>query len=92
MKDHFRAGDHVKHGPSGESWVLACDEERGRVMPAGWPESMADAADCTLTKAATERERRDMLTRVAASRSDGPSYRRSLASHQLTLLREPPTP
>lgn len=61
----FRAADCVHHGPSGEDWVLAVDEESGRVMPAGWPESMAEAEDCTLIKAATEAERAEMLTNFA---------------------------
>ena len=37
----FRAGDHVKHAPTGEEWELACDEERGEVMPSGWPMGIA---------------------------------------------------
>lgn len=66
----FRAGDKVHHGPSGEDWILAVDEERGEVIPAGWPESFAKAAECTLIDAATDGERRSMLEQVAESRSD----------------------
>lgn len=81
----FRAADVVKHAPSGETWVLACDQDREYVIAAGWPETMAKAADCTLVTAASDVERLAMLTR-ASSRSPGhgSSYRRSLAQHQLT--------
>jgi len=57
----LRAADVVKHGPTGEEWVLACDEERGEVMPCGWPMSIAKANDCTLVESATEYERESML-------------------------------
>lgn len=57
----FRAGDHVKHGPSGEEWELACDEERGEVMPSGWPMCIAKAEHCTLIKSATDEKRAEVL-------------------------------
>jgi hypothetical protein len=57
----FRAADIVHHAPSGEDWVLAVDEENGRVQPCGWPPTMADAKDCTLTTPATDAHRREML-------------------------------
>jgi len=66
----FRAGDTVHHSPSGEDWLLAVDEERGRVQPAGWPCSMAEAADCHLIKAASDEERLAMLTECMAMRDD----------------------
>lgn len=84
----FRAGDHVSHGPSGERWVLACDQHDADVIPAGWPESLAKAADCRLLRAATDAERLDMLRTVAEGRSPGYSYRRSVATQQLQALRE----
>ena len=58
----FVAGDVVRHGPTGEEWVLACDEERGEVMPCGWPMCIAKAADCVLVTAATNTARAQMLT------------------------------
>lgn len=57
----FVAGDVVRHGPTGEEWILACDEERGEVMPCGWPMCIAKSQDCALVKAATEDERSAML-------------------------------
>jgi hypothetical protein len=84
----YRAGDTVKHTPSGEEWTLACDEEDGRVVPAGWPESTGAAYDCTLIRAATNIERLEMLRRVAfASNNYGASYRTSLALEQFTKER-----
>jgi hypothetical protein len=78
----FRAADVVAHGPSGETWVLACDEFSDSVWPAGYPETRAAATDCTLITPATDAERVDMLTRAAAI--TGADYRRRLAAHQLT--------
>lgn len=53
MGEHrFRCGDTVKHGPSDETWEVAyADYERGKMSWAGWPEGMADIADCTLVEA-----------------------------------------
>ena len=81
----FRAGDVVHHVPSGEDWILACDEAYGRVHPMGWPESCARASDCRLCTAASDKHRLDVLRTVAESRrafGDG-DYRPRLAAHQL---------
>lgn len=80
----FRAGDTVKHGPSGETWGLACDEDHGEVVCCGWPETQAQASDCTLVEAASDEERAETLRSVAAIRPDrGYSYRQSLGAYQL---------
>ena len=63
----FRAGDTVYHTPSGENWILAGDEENGRVQPCGWPECMAEAKDCQLMAAATDEQRLAMLTDWAST-------------------------
>lgn len=61
-------GDHVKHGPTGEEWVVAY--VRGdRLAWCGWPEGEAALADCTLTKKATP-ERRDALLQEMATLGD----------------------
>jgi hypothetical protein len=78
----FRAGDHVHHSPSTENWVLACDEVRGEVVCAGWPETTAKATDCTLLKAATDEQRAEML--LSCSHHDG--LRGSRARAQLATL------
>lgn len=44
----FKAGDTVKHAPTGETWLLIRDEQHGKVFPGGWPATMANASDCTL--------------------------------------------
>lgn len=62
----FSAADIVHHAPSGEDWVLAVDEENGRIQPCGWPPTMADAKDCTLTTPATAEHRIAMLQEWAA--------------------------
>lgn len=46
----FMAGDTVRHGPTGETWYLARDEEDGYVYPGGWPASRAKASDCTIIR------------------------------------------
>ncbi len=66
----FLAGDFVHHGPSGEDWVLACDEEKGEVMPSGWPMCIAKASDCTLQQKATPEQRLDILKTWAAPHPD----------------------
>lgn len=81
----FRAGDTVKHGPTGETWVLACDEEHNEVIPAGWPETCAFAADCTLVEAADDESRIAMLRQAVR----GPGVRAHVALRQLAALAPP---
>ncbi len=85
----FRAGDSVKHAPSGETWVLACDQQDNDVLPAGWPETLGHATHCRLVKAATDEQRLSMLRAVADSRPDhggGSSHRQRLAAAQLAAI------
>lgn len=81
----FRAGDVVKHGPTGETWTLANDEENGRVSPAGWPCCLAEAKDCELVKASGDAERVATLLHWALMALDGGEYdhRVSTAKHQI---------
>ncbi len=83
----FQAGDAVFHRPSGETWLLACDEEGGEVICCGWPESYAKASDCELKRKATAEERLEILTSVSKSRGDygGQSHRARRAAYQLSL-------
>jgi hypothetical protein len=78
----LRAGDVVRtlREPI-EDWVLACDEDRGRIMPAGWPSTIVDACEVELVTAATDEERERMLQDCAAMTEPDP--RRSLAQRQL---------
>jgi hypothetical protein len=66
----FRAGDTVKHHPSGELWGLIVDEWDGNVVPGGWPQTRARAADCELVELATDEERIKVLKECAASRHE----------------------
>lgn len=81
----FHAGDVVRHAPSGETWRLACDEDRGSVMPLGWPESRVHARECTMVKAASYEERLATLRGVIGGAGDT-GYRGALAREQLAIL------
>lgn len=85
----YRAGDVVKHNPSGETWTLATDEEDGRVYWCGWPpDGSGMASDCTLVEGASLLERIDTLRRVSKSRGDhGEVFGITLRARQ-TLHRE----
>ena len=80
---YFRAGDTVHNQPSGEDWVLACDEYQEHVMPAGWPESREKVSDCELIEAASDELRLQMLKDASA----GSGVRADLAQRQLTAER-----
>ena len=57
-------GDHVKHGPTGETWLVAF-VEGDRLAWCGWPPGLADLADCTLVQKATPGEREKLLASMA---------------------------
>lgn len=81
----MRAGDTVKHGPTGETWYLGgADMKRDEVYPCGWPETIAKASDCTLVKAATDEEHWKLVEEIAA-KDHSPDVR---VSHCKELLRE----
>jgi hypothetical protein len=80
----LRAGDEVLHRPSGEKWLLACDEVRGEIICCGWPETFARASDCELLEAATDEQRLSILQQV--SRGAGSDTRGSRAQRQLEGL------
>jgi hypothetical protein len=72
--------DHVRHIPTGEEWLVAC--VRGdKLSWCGWPEGMADLADCELTKKATNEERDKLLRDLAAI--GGSDHRCHYAQHRL---------
>jgi hypothetical protein len=81
----FRAGDIVRHKPSGEEWVLAVDEDGGWLSPAGWPDTIVRPFECELVTAATDAERLKFLRQVARSRDDrgGSDRRARIAQRQL---------
>ena len=90
----FRAGDVVKHLPTGEEWILASVSPTGMdVSPAGWPESLAPASDCELVEAATDEQHRTFLLQVLAGNKGGSNreawaFRNLLALHSDEVLDE----
>lgn len=58
-------GDVVRHGPTGEEWIVAC-VQGDRLSWCGWPEGMAALADCTLVRKATPEDRDKLLREMAA--------------------------
>jgi hypothetical protein len=57
-----RAGDHVLHGPTGETWLVAwADPATDDLAWLGWPDGIARLSDCTRTKAASDEEHQQTL-------------------------------
>lgn len=79
MSDAFRAGDTVKHRPSGEQWWLGAADGH-YVYPNGWPPTEGKAADCELVHAATDDEHRSMVRKWIDKHRGGDRFdrRRSL--------------
>ena len=74
----MRAGDHIKHRPSGETWVVAY-AEGDDVCAFGWPHSIARRSDCEMVKSVSEAEHRAMLIELSGlSDSRGVRARRAL--------------
>lgn len=83
-----RAGDVVKHLPSGETWMVAGAYENGDILCAGWPCSLARKGDYEITHRATDAEHLDMLHKCAAMRPDsGYDPRKSLAMDVLAKMK-----
>lgn len=88
----FRAGDVVRHKPSGEEWVVAAISPRGPwLYPAGWPESRASIQECEMVKPATDAENVRMLLKAASSPSDtsrrGAAFSNLVDLHDASALR-----
>ena len=83
-ESRLRAGDTVKHGPSGETWLLAVDQFGDDVAPLGWPETIAKAADCEIVKRASDKERRQRLVKSSEIR-EPMDIRRMQARSQLNI-------
>jgi hypothetical protein len=61
--------DHVRHGPTGETWLVA--RVHGEYLyPCGWPPSRADLHDCTLVKKASPAERQKLLQELATGQGE----------------------
>ncbi|ULQ45931.1 hypothetical protein JN531_012560 [Flagellatimonas centrodinii] len=60
-QEKIEVADAVKHGPTGEEWIVARVTDQ-HVYPAGWPPCRADRSDCTLIQKATNEQRARMLS------------------------------
>ncbi len=80
----IRCGDHVHHGPTDETWVVAwADYETGDLAWCGWPNGMARLADCTLVKAASDAEHLERLQGVLGSGDSRANRARRMYSSSL---------
>lgn len=80
-------GDVVRHLPTGETWIVAC-VSNGKLSWCGWPEGMADLADCVLVEKATPEQRATLLVDLAAM--SGSDHRKSFALGILAQTSEAP--
>lgn len=78
----FRAADRVFHRLTGETWILAIDQFGKNVSPCGWPETIAEASDCILIKAATDEQRITQLMYSLEIKSSS-DVRKCMAANQL---------
>lgn len=65
-------GDIVYNHHSGETWVVAFVDHRKYLAWMGWPCGLADLADCTLIKKATEQERLELIHALAIMQEPDP--------------------
>lgn len=75
MAGAIDTADHVKHGPTGEEWLVA-RITGAHVCPCGWPPTRAALGDCTLTYKATDAERTKLLHELAAGQSEHAAWAR----------------
>ena len=90
MAETFRAGDVVKHIPTGETWTVAYHDGDWLAWY-GWPEGETRAANCELVRAATDAQHRAALEEWAREhRTDSGRLDRRcvVARRQLFLLNE----
>lgn len=74
-----RCADHVRHRPSGETWVVAWCEGDDLAW-CGRPNGIGRTSDCELTYRASEAEHRALVRQVASvDDSRGPRARRLYA-------------
>ena len=74
----IRTGDHVAHGPTGETWVVA-HVDGDRLAWCGWPSGEAMLEDCVLIRRSTDDEHLSLLQELAKS-SDGKRSSRARAA------------
>lgn len=75
-------GDHVRHGPTGEDWVVRY--VRGdRLAWCGWPPGEANLSDCALIRKATPEER--VAAQVEVARQRGAFGERTMSDRDAVL-------
>jgi hypothetical protein len=79
MEPTIDTGDHVRHEPTGESWVVAC-VQGDKLSWCGWPEGMAELKDCTLILKVDEEKRLALLQQIAASGGNDHRVRYAIAA------------
>jgi hypothetical protein len=80
----YRAGDVVRHLALDQEWLLACDEEHGRIAACGWPESWNRVEEVELVLEASDQDRLERLRETAAMK--GNDSRSEAARRQLAAL------
>jgi hypothetical protein len=78
-------GDTVRHGPSGEEWVVAY-VSGDHLVCCGWPQTSALLSDCILLEKATAEERSKRLAEMASiseSDSRGDHARRTIENERV---------
>jgi len=83
----MRAGDTVLHHPSGEKWLLAY-RDGDFVSWCGYPEGTARVEDCTVVKACTDEEHRQMLESWAKKGMTQNDHRRTTCLRLLEALNQ----
>lgn len=79
-------GDHVRHEPSGETWIVAYVANE-LLCACGWPCTLVPINECTLTVKASREARRELLLQLTDGQGDDPRRahaRRALASSEWT--------
>lgn len=69
METTIDTGDHVRHQPTGEEWVVAY-VKGNRLAWCGWPPGEAILSDCVLLEKATESKRSELLRTMAECGDD----------------------
>lgn len=87
----FKAGDVVKHRPTGETWSLIEDEKDGWVTPGGWPPSQGRAVDCKLVKSETPDPLREPGFTEDSRSSGGPAWLRAQAAEKEEMAHAMPS-
>lgn len=80
-----KAGDSVRHRPSGESWLVAAVSPNGaELVCCGWPETIAKVGDCEVIERCSEPSREEMIERC----KDGNDVRGSWTRELLRVREE----